>query len=46
MDRHIDDVYGRLMNCRVNGNMVDMSGVSAGIYVLNLNGKSIKVVKK
>lgn len=40
------DVYGRLMNCRVNGIMVDMSGVSAGIYVLNLNGKSIKVVKK
>ncbi len=39
-------VSGVQMNCGINGNMIDMSGLSSGIYVLNINGKSIKVLKK
>lgn len=37
---------GVRMNCEIQGLTINMSGIEPGIYVLNINGKSIKLAKK
>lgn len=37
---------GVRMNCEIQGLTINMSGMEPGIYVLNINGKSIKLAKK
>ncbi len=40
------NVVGMAVNCNVEGNVIRLDGIGKGIYILNVNGKSIKLVKK
>ncbi|MCM1484510.1 MAG: T9SS type A sorting domain-containing protein [Muribaculaceae bacterium] len=40
------NMAGQRMECAVSGCTVNISSLAKGVYVLNINGKSIKIVKK
>lgn len=40
------NVVGMSVRCDVEGNIIKLDGLGRGVYVLNVNGKSIKIVKK
>ena len=40
------NAFGVKMNCTVSGNVVNLGNLSSGIYLLNVNGKTLKIAKK
>jgi len=42
----IYNMAGMSVKCEVVGNIIKLDGLAKGIYILNVNGKSIKIVKK